>query len=82
MKDELRDSAPHSSHGKQIVVKDLSSDSLAIMLAADLSPAISSFVVDPGYSGDNDQRIRRVTNRTPSLLFAAFPLSASVDAVP
>lgn len=83
MKDELRHMVGHHSRaGKQIVVQDLPSDLLAIMLAADLSAAISSFVVDPGYARDDDQRICGVTTGTPSLLFAAVPIVASLDAMP
>jgi hypothetical protein len=67
---------------KQIVVQDLPCDSLAIVLAADISPAISSFVIDPRYSGDNDQSIRGVANGTTPFLLAAVFVSAPLDAVP
>src|SRR5258708_33759445 len=77
--DEL---APHLPRLKQVVIQDLPSDSLAITLAADLAPAISSFIVDPGYSGDNDQCIRRVTNGPPSLRPAAFSTNSPLDPVP
>jgi hypothetical protein len=69
------------SSREQIVVQYLSSDALAIMLAADLSTSISAFVVDPGYSGYDDQRIRCVTDGTPSLVFAAISIGAPLDAI-
>ena len=67
---------------KQIVVQDLPRDSLAIALATDLSPAISSFVIDPRYSGDNDQGIRGVANGATPFLLAAVSVNAPLDAVP
>jgi hypothetical protein len=73
--------AAHSSR-EQIVVQYLSSDALAVMLATDLSPSISAFVVDPGYSGYDDQSIRCITDGTPSLIFAAISIGAPLDAVP
>jgi len=74
--------APNLALRKQIVGQDLPSDLLAILLAADLSPAISSFVVDPGYTSDNNQCISGVANGPPPLLRAAFPFDAPLDAVP
>jgi hypothetical protein len=51
-----------SVFGNQRVVQNLSCDSLAVSPAADLSPAISTLVVDPGYSRDHNQGVRGVAN--------------------
>lgn len=71
-----------SALGKKSIVQNLSCDSLSIVLTPDLSPAVGSFVVDPGYSPDHYQGLGRVANRTPSFLFAALLFVASLDGSP
>lgn len=71
-----------SVFGNQRVVQNLSCESVAVSPAADLSPAISPLVVDPGYSRDHNQGVCSVANGTPSFLLPAFSLLASLDDVP
>jgi hypothetical protein len=68
-----------SALDEQSAVQNLSCDSFSIVLATDLSPAVGSFVVDPGYSMDHYQGLRGVANRPPSFLFAALLVIASFD---
>lgn len=72
----------HTVFRKQIIVQDLSGDSLPVVFAANLSTAVSPLVVDPRYARDYNQGVRSVANGTPSFLRAAFPLAASINAVP
>jgi hypothetical protein len=57
-----RSSELRSVFGTHRVVQNLSCDSLAVSPSADLSPAISSLVVDPGYPRDHNQGVRSVAN--------------------
>jgi len=61
-----------SALDEQSAVQNVSCDSFSIVLTTNLSPAVRSFVVDPGYSMDHYQGLRRVANRPPSFLFAAL----------
>jgi len=68
-----------SALDEQSTVQNVSCDSFSIVLTTNLSPAVRSFVVDPGYSMDHYQGLRGVANRPPSFLFAALLVVASFD---
>jgi hypothetical protein len=67
---------------EQVVFENLPGYSFAVTLAADISPAIGSFVIDPGYSRNNDQGIRCVSDGPPPFLLAPLSTDAPLDAVP
>jgi len=64
----------------QGVLKDLSGEELAVILAAHFSTAISALVIDPGYTADDYQGLRGVANGAPSFLSPALVSVASFDA--
>ena len=68
-----------SALDEQSAVQNVSCNSFSIVLTTNLSPAVRSFVVDPGYSMDHYQGLRRVANRPSSFLFAALLVVASFD---
>src|SRR5215468_904690 len=62
---------------KQTVLKNQSRDSLAIVLAANFPPAVGSLIVDPGYTTNYNQGLRRITNRSPSFVSSALYVTSS-----
>jgi hypothetical protein len=65
--------------GDKRIIQNPPGDPLTILLAADLSTPVGSFVVDPGYTPDHYQGLRSVANRTPSLFFATLLPDASLN---
>lgn len=66
---------------KQTVLKNQSRNSFSIVLAANLPPAVGPLIVDPGYSTNHNQGFRRITNRSPSFVFSALSVTASLDVI-
>jgi hypothetical protein len=65
----------------QRVVEDSLGNSFAVFLTANPSPAVSSFVVDPGYPSNYYKRIRSIANGPSSFLSSALFFIASLKAV-
>jgi len=65
---------------QQGVLEDLFGEELAVVLAANFSTAISSLVVDPGYTADHYQSLRGVANGAPSFLSPPLVPVASFNA--
>jgi hypothetical protein len=64
------------------MIEDRSCDALAVIFAADFSPAVCPFVVDPGYAANDYQGVGGVANRATSLSSPALSTGAPVGTLP
>ena len=72
-----------ASVSEKSVVENLFSQSLAVLLAAYLAPAICPFVIYPGYSFDHYHGVSRVTQRASALCRAAVSrCRPTLDSIP
>ena len=68
--------------GEPGMIEDRSCDALAVIFAADFSPAVCPFVVDPGYAANDYQGVGGVANRATSLSSPALLAAAPVGTLP
>ena len=61
---------------------DSSSDTLAVVAAADFAAAVRTFVIYPGDAVDHYQRVGRVAHRVSPLLLAPLDGCAPLDPIP